>query len=310
MHLISLIVPCYNEEETLPLFYAECVKMAPEMQEEGVELEWIFINDGSKDSTLLILKQLANKDSRVHYISFSRNFGKESAMLAGLEKAKGDFITTMDADLQDPPAMLMDMYRQLKTGEYDCIGTRRLSREGEPILRSLCAKLFYRLINLISDTEIVDGARDFRLMTRQMLDSILSVGEYNRFSKGIFSFVGYHTFWMEYKNVERSAGQTSWSFFNLFKYSMEGILAFSTTPLYISSILGLLICVASLIMIFIVVAKTLIWGEVVTGYPSLICLISFLGGMQLFTIGILGQYFAKMYLEIKRRPHYIIKEEA
>ncbi len=309
MELISLIIPCYNEEETLPLFYEASAKVAEEMKSLHVEFEWVFVNDGSKDKTLTMLRQLADQDSRIHYISFSRNFGKEAAMLAGLQKAKGDFITTMDADLQDPPELLKEMHQLIKDEGYDCVGTRRVSREGEPILRSFFANMFYRVINKISDTEIVNGARDYRLMTRQMVDSILSIDEYNRFSKGIFSFVGYKTKWLEYKNIERVAGETSWSFFKLFTYSLEGIIAFSTTPLYLSSILGILLCFISIVTIGVIIAKTLIWGEVVTGYPSLVCVIAFLGGVQLFTTGILGQYMAKMYLETKRRPHFFVKEE-
>ncbi len=309
MELISLIIPCYNEEETLALFYDASAQVAKDMKALDVEFEWIFVNDGSKDKTLDLLRELADQDSRIHYISFSRNFGKEAAMLAGLQKAKGDFITTMDADLQDPPELLKEMYSLIKNESYDCVGTRRVSRDGEPILRSFFANMFYCVINKISDTEIINGARDYRLMTRQMVDSILAMDEYNRFSKGIFSFVGYKTKWLEYKNIERVAGETSWSFFKLFTYSLEGIIAFSTTPLYLSSILGILLCFVSLIMILVIIAKTLIWGEAVTGYPSLVCAIAFLGGVQLFTTGILGQYMAKMYLETKRRPHFFVKEE-
>lgn len=309
MDLISLIIPCYNEEETLPLFYEESLKVARDMEQFQVDFEWIFIDDGSKDGTLDVLVQLALADNRVHYISFSRNFGKEAAMLAGLKKAKGDFVTTIDVDLQDPPELLKEMYRMIKREGFDCVGTRRVSREGEPPVRSFFADMFYCVINKISDIEIVNGARDYRLMTRQMADSILSMPEYNRFSKGIFSFVGYRTKWLEYKNIERVAGQTSWSFFKLFKYSLEGIVAFSTTPLYIASIVGILLCLISIAMILLVIVKTLVWGDPVTGYPSLICIIFFLGGIQLFTTGILGQYIAKMYLETKMRPHFFVKDE-
>ncbi len=308
MELISIVVPCYNEQETLPFFYDEFVKLAESMKEQ-VEFEAVFVNDGSRDLTLEKLRELAAKDERVKYISFSRNFGKEAGMLAGLKKAKGDYICTMDADLQDPPELLKEMYEGIKVEGYDCIGTRRVSRDGEPFFRSIFANLFYWGINKISDTKIVNGARDFRLMTRQMIDSILAIDEYNRFSKGIFSFVGYKTKWLEYKNVERVAGETSWSFWNLFKYSIEGVLAFSTGPLYIAAILGLILTIMAFIFALVIVIKTLAYGEPVAGYPSLVCVISLLGGVQLFTTGILGQYLGKLYLEAKKRPHYFIKEE-
>lgn len=308
MELISIVVPCYNEEETLPLFYEAFVKLAEQMKDK-VAFEAVFVNDGSRDKTLEGLRELAVKDERVKYISFSRNFGKEAGMLAGLKKAKGDYVATMDADLQDPPELLIEMYQGIKDEGYDCVGTRRVTREGEPFFRSLFANLFYWGINKISDTEIINGARDFRLMTRQMIDSILSMEEYNRFSKGIFSFVGYKTKWLEYKNVERVAGETSWSFWGLFKYSIEGVLAFSTMPLYLAAILGVLVCLVALCFAALIIVKTLTYGEPVAGYPSLVCVITLLGGIQLFTTGILGQYLAKLYLESKKRPHYFIKEE-
>lgn len=308
MELISIVVPCYNEEETLPLFYEAFVKLAEQMKDK-VAFEAVFVNDGSRDKTLEGLRELAAKDERVKYISFSRNFGKEAGMLAGLKKAKGDYVATMDADLQDPPELLIEMYQGIKDEGYDCVGTRRVTREGEPFFRSLFANLFYWGINKISDTEIINGARDFRLMTRQMIDSILSMEEYNRFSKGIFSFVGYKTKWLEYKNVERVAGETSWSFWGLFKYSIEGVLAFSTMPLYLAAILGVLVCLVALCFAALIIVKTLTYGEPVAGYPSLVCVITLLGGIQLFTTGILGQYLAKLYLESKKRPHYFIKEE-
>ena len=307
--LISIIVPCYNEEESLPYFYKEICNVFESMKKQfPVDFELLFIDDGSKDKTLTLAKNYAQKDSRVKYISFSRNFGKESAILAGLEHAKGDYIAMMDADLQDPPALLSEMYTILCQGEYDCVGTRRTTRKGEPPVRSFFAKCFYKLINKISNANIVDGARDFRLMTRQMTDSILSMQEYNRFSKGIFGWVGFKTKWLEYENIERVAGDTKWSFWKLFLYSLDGIIAFSTAPLSIASVLGILCLFIAIIFICLIIVKTLIWGDPVAGYPSMMCVIFLIGGLQLFSIGILGQYLAKTYLECKRRPIYIIKE--
>ena len=308
MKLLSVVVPCYNEEDSVPIFYNEIVKIAEQMK-ENVNFEFIFSDDGSGDKTLSVLRDLSVKDNRVKYVSLSRNFGKESAMYAGLEKASGDLIAIMDVDLQDPPAMLVDMYKGITEENYDCVATRRVTRKGEPPIRSFFAKCFYSLINKISKTEIVDGARDYRLMTRQMLDSILSLKEYNRFSKGIFSWVGYKTKWIEYENVERAAGETKWSFWKLLLYSLDGIVAFSTAPLAIASVMGLLFCIVGLILTCVVVVKTLAFGDPVAGYPSLICAILFIGGIQLFCIGILGQYLSKAYLETKNRPIYIIKEE-
>lgn len=306
MDKISVVVSCYNEQEALPLFYEEITKVATQIK--GAEFEFIFVNDGSKDKTLEVIKSFREKDERVKYISFSRNFGKESAMYAGLKKATGDYISIMDADLQDPPKLLIEMYDTLKQKEYDCVATRRVTRKGEPPIRSFFARMFYKLINKISKTEIVDGARDFRLMTRQMVDAILSMEEYNRFSKGIFGWVGFNTKWIEYENVERAAGETKWSFWKLFKYSIDGIIAFSTAPLVISTIMGLLFCFIAFILIVFIVVRTLIYGDPVSGWPSMTCIILFVGGIQLFCIGIIGQYISKTYLEVKKRPIYIVKE--
>lgn len=308
MDKLSLIIPCYNEEQALPYLYTELVKVAEKMPQQ--EFEFIFINDGSKDKTLSVIKDLKAKDERVHYVSFSRNFGKEAGIYAGLKKAQGNYIALLDADLQDPPSLLDEMYQSLKTEDYDCVATRRVDRKGEPPVRSFFAKQFYKLINKISDTEVVDGARDFRLMTRQMVDAIIDMTEYNRFSKGIFGWVGFSTKWIEYQNVERVAGETKWSFIGLFFYSLEGIIAFSTRPLYIASAFGILFCIIAFIMICIIIVKTLIWDDPVQGYPSTLCIIFFIGGIQLFCLGILGQYLSKTYLETKRRPIYIVKEEA
>ena len=307
--LISVIVPCYNEEVSLPFFYKEIQKVISHMQERyPVEFELLFVDDGSRDDTLSIIKSFASKDPKIKYLSFSRNFGKESAILAGLEHATGDYVALMDADLQDPPSLLTQMYETIKEGTYDCVGTKRVDRKGEPPIRSFFARCFYKLINKISKTSIVDGARDFRLMTRQMTDAILNMPEYNRFSKGIFGWVGFKTKWLEYTNVERVAGRTKWSFWSLFLYSLDGIVAFSTIPLSIASILGILFLFIALIFIIVIIVKTLIWGDPVAGYPSMMCVICLLGGLQLFSIGILGQYLSKTYLEVKHRPIYIIKE--
>ena len=306
MEKISIIVPCYNEEEAMPLFYDEISKTASTF--DKVDFEFIFVNDGSRDRTLEVARELAKKDKRVRYISFSRNFGKEAAMLAGLEYSVGDYVAIMDADLQDPPSMLHDMYDGIKNEGYDCVATRRVSRKGEPPIRSFFAKCYYKLINKISDTEVVDGARDYRLMSRQMVDSILSLKEYNRFSKGIFSWVGYNTKWLEYKNVERVAGTTKWSFWKLFLYSLESIVAFSTVPLAISSIVGILFFLISMIMISFIIVRTITFGDPVAGWPSLVCIIFFVCGVQLFGIGVIGQYLSKLYLEVKGRPVYIVKE--
>ncbi|MCI5816297.1 glycosyltransferase family 2 protein [Ruminococcus sp.] len=310
MKKLSIIVPCYNEEEVLPLFYAEITRVMDEMKRTYAELtfELLFIDDGSRDKTLTQLRELASKDQRVRYISFSRNFGKEAGMFAGLENATGDFVVVMDADLQHPPSFLPEMYSYVRDGEYDCATTRRVSRKGESKIRSWFARKFYRIMNKISQTEIVDGAQDFRFMSRQMVDAILSMREYNRFSKGIFSWVGFKTKYIEYENVERAAGTTAWSFWSLFRYSLEGIFAFSTAPLALASVLGLVSCVIAFLMMIWIIIKTLAFGEAVAGFPSIMCAIFLLGGLQLFCIGVLGQYLSKTYLETKRRPIYIVRE--
>lgn len=291
-------------------FFFEAIgKIAGKMKQGyNVDYEFVFVDDGSRDRTLEILRDFAKKDERVKYISFSRNFGKESAIYAGLEHVTGDYISMMDADLQDPPELLMEMYQEIKKGEYDCIGTRRVTRKGEPPIRSFFAHCFYKLMNKISKAEIVDGARDFRLMTRQMVNAILDVKEYNRFSKGIFGWVGFKTKWLEYENIERVAGNTKWSFWKLFLYSLDGIVAFSTVPLSVASAFGMLFLFIAFIMIVFIIAKTLIFGDPVAGYPSMMCVMFFIGGIQLFSIGVLGQYLSKTYLETKNRPIYIIKE--
>ena len=306
---ISCIVPCYNEEASLPYFYAEITRIEKNMKLRGkLEFEIIFINDGSKDNTLKVLKEFAQNDSQVKYISFSRNFGKEAAMYAGLQKSTGDYVAIMDADMQDPPSLLPEMYRILQTEGYDNVAMRRTSRDGEPPIRSFFAKLFYRIINKISKADIVDGARDFRLMKRAMVDAILEMGEYNRFSKGIFGWVGFKTKWLPYVNIERVAGETKWSFWKLFVYSLEGIVAFSTVPLSIASVIGILLCFFAFIAIAFVIGRTLVFGDPVEGWPSLVCIITLIGGIQLFCMGIMGQYLAKTYLETKHRPIYIVSE--
>ena len=306
MDLISIIVPCYNEQEVLLKFYNEMKKVIKEMSD--VKFELIFVDDGSKDKTLSILKKLSQKDKRVRFISFSRNFGKEAGMLAGLRAAKGDYVAIMDADLQDPPSLLPEMYELVRSGEYDCAATRRTTRKGEPPIRSFFARMFYRVINKMSDADIVDGARDFRLMRRKMVDAILSMQEYNRFSKGIFGWVGFRTKWLEYVNVERAAGETKWSFWKLFKYSMEGIMAFSTTPLYVSSIMGFIVCMIAFVLACFYAIKALIFGDPTAGFPTIICIMVFLGGVQLIGIGVVGMYLSKTYLETKKRPIYIVRE--
>ncbi len=304
--LLSIVVPCYNEEEVIEIFYNETLKFLKEIPD--INYEFLFINDGSRDKTLNILKELSKKDKGVKYISFSRNFGKESAMYAGLENSKGDYVVLMDADLQDPPSFLQNMLVEIRENNYDCVATKRSTRKGEPIIRSFFAKMFYKMINKISKTEIVNGARDFRMMTRQMVNSILELKEYNRFSKGILSWVGFDTLWIEYENVERAAGETKWSFFKLLIYSIDGIVAFSTAPLVISSLMGILFCILAVLMMIFFVVRTLLYGDPVDGYPSTISIILFLGGIQLLSVGILGQYISKSYLETKNRPIYITKE--
>jgi len=307
--LISLVVPCFNEEKAIPFFIDETEKVIHDMEKEfNVSFEYIFVDDGSTDNTAKIIKELAKKMTNFKYIIFSRNFGKEAALYAGLSASKGDYTAVMDADLQDPPYLLKEMYSALLTEEFDCAATRRISRKGEPKIRSFFARRFYKLINKISDANIVDGARDYRLMTRNMVDSILSICEYNRFSKGIFGWVGFNTKWIEYENTKRIAGETKWSFWGLFLYSLDGILAFSTMPLAISSVIGLIFCMISLLMILVIIIKTLMFGDPVAGYPSLVCIIFLIAGIQLFCMGIQGQYLAKTYLETKKRPIYIAKE--
>lgn len=307
MKKISIIIPCYNEAETIPFFYKEIDKVSQKLK---AHFEFIFVNDGSKDNTISIIKNYSKKDKRVKYIHFSRNFGKEAAMYAGLEYSKGDYVAIMDADLQDPPSLLPEMLNVLesKDNEYDCVGTRRVTRIGEPPIRSFFARIFYKLINKISKVEMVDGARDYRLMTRQMVNSILELKEYNRYSKGLFQFVGYNTKWLEYENIERVAGVTKWSFWKLFIYAIEGIIAFSTAPLAISSIAGIIFCIISFIIILVIIIKTLIFGDPTSGWPSLVCIIFFVSGIQLFCLGIIGQYLSKTYLETKKRPIYFIKD--
>lgn len=307
--LISLVVPCYNEEEAMPLFYREASRVADEMRaSHGASFEFIFVDDGSRDGTLRVARELHDRDPRVRYVSFSRNFGKEAGIYAGLQAARGDYVATMDADLQDPPALLPQMLDALLTGDYDCAATRRTTRKGEPPVRSWFARKFYRIINRMSDTEIVDGARDFRLMSRRMTDAVLSMAEYNRFSKGIFSWVGFRTRWFDYENIERVAGQTKWNFWSLFKYSIEGIVGFSTAPLVASALAGLLLCGAAFVGILFVVIRALLFGDPTAGWPSLVCIMLLCSGVQLFCLGIVGEYLAKTYLEVKHRPVYITRE--
>ncbi|MFZ1253343.1 MAG: glycosyltransferase family 2 protein [Trichococcus flocculiformis] len=304
--IISIVVPCHNEEEMVPIFHKEITAVSEQLPDAVFEM--IFVNDGSKDATLAELKRVATLDERVHYLSFSRNFGKEAAMVAGLRHATGNYVAVMDADLQDPPAMLVEMVALIRTGEYDCIGTKRLDRKGEPPIRSFFARQFYHLINRISDTEIVDGARDFRLMTRQMVDAVLEMTEYNRFSKGIFSWVGFETKYLSYENQERVAGKTTWSFWSLFKYSLDGIVAFSEAPLAIAAFTGFLSFAVAILAALILTVRTLVFGNATSGWTSLIVIILGMGGLQLLCLGILGKYLGKTFMETKRRPLYILKE--
>ena len=306
MMKISLIIPCYNEEAALPFIYKELVLVSSQLKD--YEFEYLFVNDGSSDRTLSILKELAASDPRVNYCSFSRNFGKEAAMFAGFCNADGDYVAVMDADLQDPPSLLPQMLEILQTGEYDSVATRRVSRDGEPKIRSFFARSFYKIINKISDADIVDGARDFRLMKREMVDAIVAMNEYNRFSKGIFGWIGFRTYWLPYKNVERVAGETKWSFWGLLKYAVDGIINFSQVPLSLASYGGVFLTFVSFLAIIFVVVRRLIFGDPVSGWASLVCIITFIGGVQLFCMGIIGQYLSKTYLEAKRRPHFIISE--
>lgn len=307
MKKISIVVPCYNEEEAIPFFYKEVDKISQTMNNN---FEFIFVNDGSKDNTINIIKKYSKKDKRVKYISFSRNFGKEAAMIAGLELSSGDYVAIMDADLQDPPQLLEEMVSILedKENDYDCVGTRRVTRKGEPPIRSFFARMFYRIINKLSKIEMIDGARDYRLMTRQMVNSILKLKEYNRYSKGLFQFVGYNTKWLEYENTPRVAGKTKWSFWKLFTYAIEGIVAFSTVPLAIISLTGIIFCFIAFCIIIFIIIRTIIYGDPTSGWPSLVCILFFVSGIQLFCLGIIGEYLAKTYLETKGRPIYIIKE--
>ncbi|MDO5377586.1 MAG: glycosyltransferase family 2 protein [Clostridia bacterium] len=305
---VTLIVPCYNEEASLPIFYKAVCDVAREL--EGYDISLLLINDGSKDGTLNVMKQLAAQDSRVHYISFSRNFGKEAAMYAGFCNARGDYVAVIDADMQDPPSLLPQMLRILKEEEYDSVATRRVTRDGEPPIRSWFARMFYRIINTISEADIVDGARDFRLMRREMVEAIVAMSEYNRFSKGIFGWIGFKTKWLPYKNVERVAGETKWSFWGLFKYSIDGIVNFSQAPLSIASLTGLVFTLIAFFMILFIIVRKILFGDPVAGWASTICVILFIGGIQLLCMGIIGQYLAKTYLEVKKRPHYIVAQSS
>ncbi len=308
MAVLSVVVPCYNEEENIRFFYEELMKNQSFFEEKKLDTEVIFVNDGSRDRTVEEIRKLKEKDTNVHLISFSRNFGKEAAIYAGFQKAVGDYVVMLDADLQDPPSLLPEMFSYLEAG-YDSVATRRVSRKGEPPIRSFFARIFYRLMRKISKTEIMDGARDYRLMTRQVVNAVLEMSEYNRFSKGIFGWVGFETKWLEYENVERLRGETKWSFWKLFLYSIEGITAFSTTPLAFASVLGVVMCIGAFIAILFIIVKTLIWGDPVGGWPSMVCILFLVSGVQLFCLGILGQYLSKTYMEVKRRPIYLIKEE-
>jgi glycosyltransferase involved in cell wall biosynthesis len=309
--IISIVVPCYNEESVIFLFYKETINVLTAYMEtqETITPEFIFVDDGSVDSTCAVLKNLAAQDSRVRYIILSRNFGKESALLAGLRKARGQYVITMDADLQDPPALIPSMLTAVASGEFDCAGSRRITRKGEPPVRSFFARCFYRIMRKISNIEIVDNARDFRLMSRTYLNAVLSLGERNRFSKGIFPWIGFRVKWFEYENIQRAAGETKWSFWRLFLYSLDGIVAFSSKPLFVASLFGIILFTVSIIFIVLIIIRKLIFGDPVDGWASTICIILFCSGIQLFTVGILGQYLAKTYTEVKCRPHYIIREE-
>ena len=310
MSLLTVVVPCYNEEEAIPFFYEEMLNTIEVFNKDfpSVEFEMLFIDDGSKDKTLKVLREYNEKDKRVRYVSFSRNFGKEAGIYAGLDNAKGDYVVIMDADLQDPPSLLPEMFKAVTEEGFDSAATRRVTRKGEPVIRSFFARMFYKLMARISKTEIVDGARDYRIMTRQMVNAILSMGEYNRFTKGIYGWVGFETKWFEYENVERVAGETKWSFWKLFMYSIEGVIGFSTAPLVISSFFGILCMLLAFVMIVFIIIRKLVYGDPTSGWPSLVCIIMLIGGMQLSCIGIVGEYLAKTYLETKHRPIYIAKE--
>ena len=304
---LTLVVPAYNEEEAIPIFYKEAKKVEEKLPQ--VEVEYLFIDDGSSDATLDVLRRLSEEDGMVHYVSFSRNFGKESAIYAGLQKASGEYVAIMDADLQDPPALLPQMLLGIMEEGYDCVGSRRVSRKGQPPVRSFFARLFYKIMNKMSHTEVVDGARDFQMMNRKVVEAILGMGEYNRFSKGIFGWIGFKKKWMEYENIERVAGETKWSFWSLLLYALDGIVAFSTFPLVLVSILGLVFCVAAFIAIVFIIVRTLVFGDPTSGWPSMVCIIMLVSGVQLLCMGIIGQYMAKTYLETKKRPLYLVEEE-
>lgn len=308
MSLLSIVVPCYNEEENVSYFYEELLKNQNFFDECEISLEIIYVDDGSGDGTVAEVKKLREKDGRVHLVSFSRNFGKEAAIFAGLENAGGDYVVLMDADLQDPPSLLPEMFSYMEQG-YDSVATRRVSRKGEPPVRSFFARMFYKLMKKISRTEIMDGARDYRLMTRQMVDAIIAMKEYNRFTKGIFGWVGFRTRWLEYENVERARGETKWNFWKLFLYSLDGITAFSTVPLMLASVMGVFFCVIAFLMIIFIIVRKQIFGDPVSGWPSLVCIILMTSGVQFFCTGILGQYLAKTYMEVKRRPIYLVREQ-
>ena len=311
MSLLSVIVPCYNKEAAIPFFYEEMKKTEEQFAARfsDVEFEYIFVDDGSKDSTVDVIKKLREEDKRIHFVSFSRNFGKEAALYAGLSKAAGDHVVCMDADLQDPPHLLADMYAAVTQEGYDSAATRRVTRKGEPKIRSFFARMFYRIMNRISDVEFVDGARDYRIMSRKMTDAILKLGENNRFTKGLYSWVGFSTKWIEFENVERVAGETKWSFFGLLRYSFEAILGFSTAPLSFVITLGFIVTAFAFILIIFVVIKTLLYGDPTSGWPSMICIVVFFAGTQLLCTGIVGAYLGKTYLETKNRPIFIAREE-
>ena len=303
--LLSVVVPCFNEQESVPLFYAAMEQVRSKLP---LDFEYVFVDDGSRDQTLVELRKLAHDQSNVHYLSFSRNFGKEAALYAGLSHTHGDYITMMDVDLQDPPELLIEMYAKIQDPQIDCVGTRRVTRTGEPKIRSFFAKMFYRIINRIGQTEMVDGARDFRLMTRPMLDAILELKEVNRFSKGLFTWVGFNTVYLEYENRERVAGTTSWNFWKLFSYSIDGIVNFSDAPLNIASFVGALSCVGSAIAMLVIIFRTIAYGDPTSGWPSLVCIFLFIGGIQLLCLGIIGKYIGKIFTETKKRPIYIVRE--
>ena len=305
MKKVSIIVPCYNEEESIPLFYKEIKKVFSKI---NYKLELMFVNDGSKDKTLELIRNLSKKDKEANYISLSRNFGKEAAMWAGLKHSTGDYITVMDCDLQDPPTLIPEMLRLIEEEDYDVVGTRRVTRKGEPPIRSFFARMFYKIINKMSKVEMVDGARDYRMMTRQVVDNLLTLKEYNRYSKGLFSFVGFKTKWLEYENIERVAGETKWNFWKLFLYAIEGIVAFTTAPLTMAATFGILFCLVAFIMIIVIIVKTLVYGDPTSGWPSLACIIFMTNGIELLCIGVIGEYLSKTYLEVKKRPIYIVKE--